>query len=455
MNESVIKNKFKHKLHRLSGVQILAFGYLIVILVGSFFLSLPIASKSREWTPYINSFFASTSATCVTGLTPYDTFSHWSGFGQAVILILIQIGGIGFMTFVSLIAMFLKRKIGLYERKILMQSAGSLKLGGVVALVKRVVIGTLVFETIGTCLLMIVFVPKLGFGLGLWNSIFHSVSAFCNAGIDLMGRYQAFSSFTLFYDNIIVNLTIMFLIVTGGLGFIVWSDIWDCKANPKKLQLHTKIVLIATAILIFVPTILIMIFERNNLFKDMSFGKSLLCALFQAVTPRTAGFNTIDIGNLSNSTSLLTMILMFIGGNSGSTAGGIKVTTLVVLLFNTFSMSRKNGEVIIFKRRIDSNLVRQASAVLITYLAFVLVGTIIICAIEPYSIKDVMFEVISAIGTVGLSTGITPVLSGGSKLVLCLLMYVGRLGALSFTLAFVEKMNAPILNRPIGKILIG
>ncbi|MEG1608368.1 MAG: potassium transporter TrkG, partial [Clostridia bacterium] len=255
MNEQLTKHKLKHTLHRLSGVQILAFGYLLVILVGSFLLSLPIASKARIWTPYINALFASTSATCVTGLVAYDTFTHWSGFGQAILLMLIQIGGIGFMTFISLIAMFLKRKIGLYERKILMQSAGSLKLSGIVALIKRILIGTLVFETFGTCMLMIVFVPRLGFGMGLWNSIFHSVSAFCNAGFDLMGRYQPFSSFSTMYDNIIINFTLMFLIVMGGLGFIVWSDIWDCKANFKKFQLHTKIVLVSTAILIILPTI--------------------------------------------------------------------------------------------------------------------------------------------------------------------------------------------------------
>lgn len=455
MNEKVIKHKFKHTMHRLSGAQIFALGYLLVILLGSFFLSLPIAAKSREWTPYINALFASTSATCVTGLVPYDTFTHWSGFGQAVILCLIQIGGIGFMTLISLAALFLKRKIGLYERKLLMQSAGSLKIGGVVSLIKRIVIGTFFFETIGTLLLMIVFVPRLGYGMGLWNSIFHSVSAFCNAGIDLMGRYSAFSSFTTMQDNILLNFTLMFLILIGGLGFIVWSDIWDCKANPKKFQLHTKIALIATAVLIIVPTALFLLFERNNLFKDMSFGQSLMCALFQSVTPRTAGFNTINLASLSESSSLLTMILMFIGGNSGSTAGGIKITTFVVLLFNTFATARKNGEIVVFKRRLDSHVVKQASAILVAYLAFVMFGTMFICALESFSLKEVMFEVVSAIGTVGLSMGITPSLCVGSKLILCLLMFVGRLGAMSFAIAFAEKINATSLSRPVGHIMIG
>lgn len=456
MSELKIKNKFKHTLHRLSGIQLLAVGYLFVIFLGSFLLSLPIASRARTWTPYIDSLFTSTSATCVTGLITQDIFTHWSGFGQTIILILIQVGGIGFMTMVALVALFLKRKIGLYGRKVLMHSAGSMKIGGVINLVKRVLIGTAIFEGIGTLLLMIAFCPKLGFGMGLWFSLFHSISAFCNAGFDLMGRFSPHSSLTTMNDNPLVMLTLMALILVGGIGFFVWSDIWDSKGNPKKFQLHTKVVLVATAVIVIIPTILYMIFERNNLYKDMSFGQMLMTALFQSITPRTAGFNSVDTAALSDSSAILTMSLMFIGGNSGSTAGGIKLTTMLVLIASVFSSARQNGEVVLFKRRISSSSVKQASSIFLTYIMFMIIGTMVICAIQPeFGLKQVIFEVISAMGTVGLSMGITPHLTVASKLIVGLLMFVGRLGALSFALALGEKINNTTISRPVGKLMIG
>ena len=448
--------KLNNYMHRLSGVQFIALGYLAVIFIGSFLLSLPIASKQGVWTPYINSLFTATSATCVTGLVVYDTFTYWSTFGQLVILFLIQIGGIGFMTIITLVSMFFRRHIGLYERKVLMQSANTLRLDGIVSLIKRVLLGTLIFETFGALLLSIRFIDIFGVGRGIYFAIFHSISAFCNAGFDLMGINQTFSSFTTLQNDPLINFTLMALIFIGGLGFVVWSDVWDCKFSYKKFNLHTKIVLVATAILIIVPTLLFMIFEYNNTFAGKNFGQILLNSLFQSITPRTAGFNTIDQASLSESSKMLTTLLMFIGGNSGSTAGGIKVTTIVVLFLSGIASARNKSEIEIFKKRIDKKIVHTASSIALAYVCFIFIGALIICAVQPnLSLTDVIFETVSAIGTVGLSLGITADLTIASKCVIMLLMYVGRLGALTFALAFIEKNEAPIIKRPIGKIMIG
>lgn len=442
--------------HKLSGVQILAFGYMAVILIGSILLSLPIATKSGVSTPYINSLFTATSATCVTGLVIYDTFTQWSIFGQLVILSLIQIGGIGFMTIITLVSVFFRRHIGLYERKILMQSANTFRLDGIVNLIKRVVLCTIFFELTGTILLAIRFCPTMGFGAGLYNAMFHAISSFCNAGFDLMGANSPFSSLINYQGDVLVNVTVMSLIFIGGLGFVVWGNVWDSKFNFKKYNLHTKIVLLGTAVVIIIPTILFMCFEHNKAYAGMNFGEVLLSALFQAVTPRTAGFTTVDLSTLSESSILLTTILMFIGGSSGSTAGGIKVTTVVVLVLSCIASARNKSDIEIFKKRIDQKIVHTASSILLAYLLFIIIGTTTICAIQPnLSMKDVLFETVSAIGTVGLSLGITPQLTLASKCIIMLLMYVGRLGALTFALAFIEKNEADIIKRPVGKIMIG
>ena len=304
-------NKF---LRKLSVWQIIAIGYALVILLGSFLLSLPFSSKEHIWTPYLNSLFTATSATCVTGLVVYDTFTHWSGFGQAIILLMIQIGGIGFMSIITLFAMMLKKHIGLYERKIIAQSAGSNGRTGVVRLIQKVLIGTLIFEGAGTALLMIPFCRDMGFWKGLYYSVFHSISAFCNAGFDIMGFQGQFSSFTNYTGDPIVVLTLSTLIFWGGIGFIVWADISDNKFNWKKFQLHTRVALIASVLLIGISSLLFFLFEKT-IMKNMSAGEAFL-AFFSTIS------RTVDLSqraaSLSESSSL-TMILMFVGGSSGST----------------------------------------------------------------------------------------------------------------------------------------
>lgn len=442
-------------LRKLSVGQIIAIGYALVILLGSFLLSLPFSSKDLNWTPYLNALFTATSATCVTGLVIYDTFTHWTIFGQIVILLLIQIGGIGFMSIITLFAMLMKKHIGLYQRKILAQSAGAPGRAGVVKLIRKILLGTLIFESAGTILLMISFCPEMGFGKGLYYALFHSISAFCNAGFDLMGFQGKFSSFTSYVGNPLVNLTLITLIFWGGIGFIVWADIADNRFKWKKLQLHTKVVLMSSLILIGISALLFYIFEKDNLMRNMNSGQAFLASLFQAVTPRTAGFNTIDSAALTESSAFLTMILMFIGGSSGSTAGGLKITTLVVLLIGLFAFTRNKAELNIGKRSIERSQLLKAFYLFVLYLFTVIIFTLVIVAIEPFSIKAIMFEVISAIGTVGLSMGITPLLTITSKILIMLLIYIGRVGLISFFLAFQDNQTPAPIKKPIDRILIG
>ncbi|MDF2951172.1 MAG: synthase subunit [Anaerocolumna sp.] len=440
---------------KLTYAQFIALGYLLIILLGGLLLSLPIASRSGQWTPYINSLFTATSATCVTGLVVYDTFTHWSLFGQLVIISLIQIGGIGFMTIITLFSMFLKRHIGLHERRLLMQSAGTLEVGGIVRLIKKIAIGTFLLEGVGALLLATRFIPDMGYLRGSYNAVFHSISAFCNAGFDLMGKFGQYSSLTTYAGDVVVNITIMMLIVVGGIGFLVWNDILKFGIHFKKFQLHTKIVLVSTGLLILIGAFLFFILEYNASFAGLNMVEKIMAAFFQSITPRTAGFNTVDIAALSESGSLLTMILMFIGGSPGSTAGGIKTTTFVVLLMGFIASSRHNASINIFKRRMDEDVVKQASAIATIYLLVVLLSTLIIAAIQPFEMKQVLFEVISAIATVGLSTGITTSLNFISRIIIILLMYGGRVGILTLALVLAEKRENVLINRPIEKILIG
>lgn len=435
--------------------QVIAFGFLVIIFAGAALLSLPVSSKSHEWTPFFNSLFTATSATCVTGLVLYDTYSHWSIFGQIVILMMIQIGGIGFMSLITLVSIFMGRRVSLHERKLIMQSAGNTKLSGMIQLVKRLILGTVFFESAGAVLLAFRFCPDMGFGTGIYNAVFHSVSAFCNAGFDLMGRFEQGSSLMHYQNDVLVNLTICGLILIGGLGFMVWGNIISTGLNCRKYALHTKIVLSATVFLLVVPVILFFVFEQNKSFAGMTLQNKWLHALFQAVTPRTAGFNTVELSSLSESGTLLTIVLMLIGGSPGSTAGGIKTTTVVVMLLTTIASARHNSHVEIFKRRLSENTLRQASAICSVYLTAVIASALFICAIEPYSMKQVLFEVSSAIGTVGLTTGITSSLTAVSKAILIVLMYAGRVGGLSLMLVLAENRRQVAVMRPKEDILIG
>ncbi len=442
--------------HKLTSAQVLAIGYLIVILIGSFLLALPWASRARVWTPYVDSLFTATSATCVTGLIVYDTATYWSTFGQIVILLLIQVGGIGFMTFVTLFSLFLRRHIGVFERKILMQSAGTMRIAGVVLLVRRILIGTLIVESVGVLLLCTRFIPIFGAGKGIYYAIFHSVSAFCNAGFDLLGGYGGeFTSLQSLSGDVVVNLTIMALIVIGGLGFLVWGNVFGEKFRFKRFNLQTKIVLVTTACLIVLPAIALFALERNYAFRDMNTGQAMMAALFQSITPRTAGFAGVDMTTMRDSSQFLTMGLMLVGGSPGSTAGGIKTTTFAVILLGLYAGARGTNRIIIGKRRLEDDVVRRANGLLTIYLTTICLATFLIATIDGTPLKETLFEVVSAIGTAGLSLNLTSSLGVCSKLIVIGLMFVGRLGAMSFALAFAEKRDNPPLDRPIERIMIG
>ena len=449
--------KIKLRLPRLTYTQVIVLSFFFLIMTGAFVLCLPISSRTHEWTPFINALFAATTSSCVTGLVVVDTYTHWSVFGQAIILCLIQIGGLGVMTSISIIALILKRRISLGQRRLIMQAAGSLHISGIAKLLRRILVGTAIVEGIGALILSFVFIPRMGFLPGLWNAVFHSVSAFCNAGIDLMGKYGQFSSLTTsgLQFNPVVILTIASLIVIGGIGFIVWTDIAKYKFDFKKYAVHSKIALVTTAALIIAGTVLFLILENDHALKGFTFWQKLLSALFQSVTPRTAGFNSIDQAAMSESGKVLTTVLMFIGGSPGSTAGGIKTTTFAALLLSALVAARGRGDVTVFKRKLDDSTITQASAILTIYSSCLFVAVLIICAVEPYSFMQVLFESVSAIGTVGLTLGITPTLCSISKLVLILLMFTGRVGGLSLMLVLAERRKNIPITRPTAQILIG
>ena len=416
---------------------------------------LPISSRSGEWTSLVNALFTATSATCVTGLVVFDTYQYWSIFGQLVIIVLIQIGGLGFITFGVGFSMFLKRKIGLAKRNLIQESVSALKLAGVVKLVKKIIIGTAIFEGIGAVLLAIRFVPKMGLLVGIYNAVFHSISAFCNAGFDLMGRYEQYSSLTVYSSDIVINITIMLLIIIGGLGFIVWDDIWHNRLNFKKYSLHSKIVLISTTVLVFGSAILFGIFENNNLMQNMNPLEKVLASLFASVTARTAGFNTIDLGAMTQSSKLLTDVLMFIGGSPGSTAGGVKTTSIVVMIFYIGANLRGIQGVNVLGRRISEEDVKKASVVIGINLGMAVIALIAITASQNVNMDDLLLEVFSAIATVGLSTGVTRQLTVSSKLVIIFLMYCGRIGSTTFATSFIgNKRRAPI-QYPEERINVG
>lgn len=440
---------------RLSKVQTIALGFFLIIAVGTLLLMLPIASRDGHSTGFLNAFFTATSSTCVTGLVVVDTYTNWTLFGQVVILGLIQIGGLGFITIGMFFSVFLKRKIGLKERNLIQESVNTLQISGTVRLVKKIVGYTAIFEGVGAMLLMIRFIPRFGWLKGIWYGIFHSISAFCNAGFDLMGQFEPYASLTMYYDDILINLVIMALIIIGGIGFIVWDDISKHKWHVKKYMLHTKIVLSMTAILILGGALCFYLFERNNLLLGMDAKGQVLSSIFGSVTPRTAGFNTTDTGAYTEATRMLTIVLMFIGGSPGSTAGGIKTTTMLVILLYIWSNLRNKRGLNIFGRRLDEDAIKKASTVFCINLMLATICVTVMSALETIPLSDVMMEVFSAIGTVGISTGITRDITIASKYMLILLMYCGRIGSMSFALAFTERKKTDPVRLPVEQITIG
>lgn len=447
-------NKIQDK---ITYVRIIAVGYMTVILAGTLLLLLPAATKAGERTGILTALFTATSATCVTGLVVVDTATHWTAFGQAVILLMIQIGGLGFMTLGVLLALILRRRISLRTRGILQESMNYMQLGGVIRLVKITFWGTFLFEGCGAVLLAARFIPVFGVTRGILYGIFHSVSAFCNAGFDLMGGYSGkYSSFVEFHGDVLINFVLMALVILGGIGFFVWSDLKKNGWHWKKYMLHTKITLFTTALLLLAGTILYFFFEKDNLLAGMNGKDQFLAALFSAVTARTAGFNTIDTGGLTGASKLLTMLLMFIGGSPGSTAGGIKTVTALVLVAYVWSNLRESKGVNMFQRRLEDDVIRKASNVVVLSMLMAVVSVIFICFIQPHlPVEDVMFEVFSAIGTVGMSTGLTRELSTASRIVIILLMYCGRIGSMSFALSFTERKKVAPVQFPVEKIMIG
>ncbi len=449
----MLKKKWHNK---LTATRTIAIGFLGIILAGTVLLALPIASADGKAVDLLTALFTATSATCVTGLVVVDTYSGWSAFGKTVLLTLIQIGGLGFMTIGVFVAVLMKKNIGLKERGILQESMNMLQIGGIVRLVKKITIGTFLIEGVGAVLLSIRFIPQMGWIRGIGNGIFHSISAFCNAGFDLMGKTEEYSSLVSYSGDVLVNITIMALIVTGGIGFLVWDDLQKKKLRFKEYLLHTKIVLVVTASLLFGGALLIYLFERNHLMADMGVGEKVLTSLFASVTARTAGFNTIDVGGMSASSKLVTIVLMFIGGSPGSTAGGIKTTTFAVMLIFVWANLRNSHGSNIFGRRLEEEEIRKASIVVtINLLLAVAAPAVILCGMQSFPMEDVLLEVFSAIGTVGMSSGITRQLNIVARVIIIFLMYCGRIGSMTFALSFTERKKVAPVQLPAEKIIIG
>lgn len=439
----------------LSQTQYIALGFFIMILIGTLLLMLPIASKDGTITDPLSAAFTATSASCVTGLVAYDTYTHWSLFGQLVLICLIQIGGLGFITIGLLFSIMFRQRIGLRTRNRMMESVNALQVGGIITLAKKILIGTFSIELIGGLLLSLRFIPEFGFIRGLYYGIFHSVSAFCNAGFDLMGINEPYSSFVAYRDDVFVNIVLVLLILLGGLGFSVWSDIWTNKTAFRQYKLHTKLVLIGTLIFTVGGTLLFFIFEYNNLLAQVGWAGKFSASLFGAVTPRTAGFNTTATENLSESGQLLTLFLMLVGGNSGSTAGGVKVTTIMVLYMFVASNFTQSSNVEIYGKRLSEATVRKAAAVFTINMTLGVAAAMIICALQHLDLKDVLFETFSAINTVGMTRGITRDLCPASKIIIMMLMYFGRVGSLTFAFSLLKKKDTDIIKCPVEEISVG
>ncbi len=430
-------------------------GFLCIILIGALLLMLPIATKDGQETTFLGALFTAVSSTCVTGLVVYDTYTHWTLFGQLVLLALIQIGGLGFITIGTFVMIKLRKNIGLGRRVLIQESLNTLHIRGSVKLVQRIVIGTCLFEGVGALLLAIRFVPDMGLGRGIYYGVFHSVSAFCNAGFDLMGFTGEYSSFCSYFNDPWIILTLSALIIIGGIGFVVWEDLYINKWHVRRYSFQTKVVLVTTAVLLIGGTVLFMVLENQNLFAEMKPGEKLLSAFFCAVTPRTAGFNTVDTAALSNGGFMATIILMFIGGSPGSTAGGVKTTTVFVILLYIKAYLLRQKDCVAFQSRMDSEAVKKASIVVFITLILALVGCMIIFSSQDLALPDVLFEVFSAGGTVGMSTGVTRSLNSLSRVVIMILMFCGRMGSLTFAMSFTERRKTADIRYPEEQITIG
>ena len=441
----------KKVLNQFSSARIILFGFISMIFLGASILSLPVSSRSGEFTPFIDALFTATSASCVTGLIVYDTATHWSLFGKIIIIAMIQCGGLGVVTMIAVFTQVAGKKIGLRDRATLQNALSAPQIGGIVKLTSFIFKGTVIIEMIGAFLMFPSFMKDFGVTKGIYYSIFHSISAFCNAGFDLMGDVSKFSSLTKYQSDIMINITIMLLILIGGLGFLIWRDVVNYKFDFKRYSTQTKIVFLMSTVLVVFPSVLFFFTE----FSTLNIKTRVLSSVFQAVTPRTAGFNTIDYTKFSDNGIAMTIILMLIGGGSGSTAGGIKMTTIFILVATMCSVLKQDKEVAVFKKRIEPDIIKNAVAVFALDIFLFIVGSMIISGIEGFSLKETMFECASAVATVGLTLGITPHLGIISKILLICMMYIGRVGGITLIFAAVNPKNNGNARYPKEQVAVG
>jgi len=442
---------FIHKKNRFTSFQIIIGGFIAVILIGALLLMLPVSSKAGIITPFNEALFTSTSAVCVTGLVVQDTATYWSWFGQGIILVLIQIGGLGVITIAVSFALLSGRKISLMQRSVMQEAISAPKVGGIVRLTGFVLKGTFLVEFTASIIMMPVFVKDFG-AKGIWMAIFHSISAFCNAGFDLMGTENAkYASLTSYISHPLINITIMLLIIIGGIGFLTWEDILKNKYRIKNYRMQTKVILTTSLLLILFPAFFF--FFRD--FADMPMQERIFSSLFQAVTPRTAGFNTADLTMMTKDGLGIVIVLMLVGGSPGSTAGGMKTTTLAVLIANTLACFRRKEDAQMFGRRIETSTIKNAATIFMMYIVLFFGGAIVISTVEDLSFSTCLFETASAIGTVGLTLGITPELGVISQTILMILMFLGRVGGLTLIYAALSGSGKKISKLPQEKMTVG
>lgn len=435
----------------LNSFQVIILGFLGAILLGSLLLMLPISSQAGIWTPFDEALFTATSAVCVTGLIVHDVGTYWSFFGQVVILLLIQVGGLGLVMITAFFALVSGRKISLKQRSTIQDAIASPKIGGIVNLTRFVLTVTFAVEALGALIMMPVFVPKFGLR-GIWMAIFHAVSAFCNGGFDVMGTPEnTYQSLTSFVGQPIINLTVMSLIVIGGLGFLTWHDIYTHRHHFRRYTMQSKVIITTTLALIFIPAGIF--FFRD--FGGVPTGQRILSSLFQSVTMRTAGFNTVNLAAMTTFSQGICILLMLVGGSPGSTAGGMKTTTFSVLLANAVATFQNKDEIHLFGRRIDDGAIKNAATILMLYVVVFFLGAGAISTFDHLPMSVTFYETASAIGTVGVSLGVTPTLSLPSHLILILFMFIGRVGGLTLIYSTLSLANKNVSRFPKERITIG
>ena len=447
----------------LRPVQVILLGFLITIFAGSILLALPIATQSGQATPYIDALFTATTSVCVTGLIVETTMTHWNIFGQAVIILLVQIGGLGVITITTGMFFMLRKRITLGNRMLIQESMGLNTMTGLVPLVKKILIGTGIIEGIGAVLYATQYVPEFGIGYGVWAAIFNSISAFCNAGMDIV-RDDSLRSYV---TNPVMNFTTMGLIILGGLGFVVWKDLWQgfkkivkdkvpVKRMIQQWRLQTKIVLSITSFLILFGTILIFLFEYHNpaTMESLSLPQKIQASLFQSVTTRTAGFETVAQGALTDASSLVSMFLMIIGGSPTGTAGGVKTVTFAILVFCVLSVAKQEESITLFKRRVPQNLLAKALAIIVINLIVLMTSVLLLLVFDHGTFMDSCYECVSALATVGLTKGLTPNLTIAGKVIIIITMYLGRVGPISMAIGFSQKNKKKMVMYPEQDLIL-